>query len=141
MSNVPPNIGPFVQDMPPKGGYPKIRTARHLPNRGPPGWALWSGTALLISYGFYQVGQGNQRRTREKMAILRQREEMVAELQAETDQEYAKREAKLLQVEAEIMKDVKGWKVGESPYFSGVWMPRAVYDFSTFYNKGKPPPS
>lgn len=32
---------------------------------------------------------------------------------------------KYLEYEAEVMKDVPGWKVGESVYNSGRWMPPA----------------
>mmetsp|Transcript_10928 Transcript_10928/g.21635 ORF Transcript_10928/g.21635 Transcript_10928/m.21635 type:complete len:143 (-) Transcript_10928:237-665(-) len=141
MSNVPPNTAPPVQDMPPKGGYPAIRYSRNLPNRGPPGAVLWAGLVGTITWGFYRLGQGNQKRTAEKMEVLRLRHEMLPELQEHTDMEYAKREAYCLAREAEIMKDVVGWEVGKSPYFSKVWMPRAVHDFSTFYNKGPMPPA
>lgn len=33
---------------------------------------------------------------------------------------------KYLEEEARIMKDVPGWKVGESVYSSGKWMPPAT---------------
>lgn len=85
--------GPPVQDVPPPGGYPKVRRVvsvgvcsytymcthtgeghnhregsppRHTPPhqifykerlapRGPPSWAIWGGTILVVAYGFIQV--------------------------------------------------------------------------------------
>ena len=50
-------------------------------------------------------------------------------MQAEIDRQYVHKEKQYLKWEAEIMKDVPGWTVGQSPYFSGQWMPRWVKDF------------
>lgn len=33
---------------------------------------------------------------------------------------------KYLEYEAEVMKDVPGWKVGENVYHSGRWIPPAI---------------
>ncbi|CAH9101160.1 unnamed protein product [Cuscuta europaea] len=44
-------------------------------------------------------------------------------LQAEEDQRFVKEWRKYVEEEARIMKDVPGWKVGESVYNSGRWMP------------------
>jgi hypothetical protein len=50
-------------------------------------------------------------------------------LQAEADREYLAREEVIRKREAEIMKGVPGWTPGKSPYWSGKFMPRRVYDF------------
>ena len=60
------------------------------------------------------------------MAERKARYTMAPYLQAEADREYLQREIMILKKEKEIMKDVKNWKVGRSPYNSGRWMPRAV---------------
>ncbi|URD75221.1 NADH dehydrogenase (ubiquinone) 1 alpha subcomplex [Musa troglodytarum] len=44
-------------------------------------------------------------------------------LQAEEDERFVKEWNKYLEEEARIMKDVPGWKVGESVYNSGKWVP------------------
>lgn len=41
-----PNTLPPVQDMPPPGGYPEIKTGRILKPRGLNGWQSWG---LLVS--------------------------------------------------------------------------------------------
>ena len=46
------------QDMPPPDGFPKIQFQRHLPKRGPAGWMLFSGLALITAYGFYTAKKG-----------------------------------------------------------------------------------
>ncbi|KAJ7004682.1 hypothetical protein NC653_009507 [Populus alba x Populus x berolinensis] len=47
-------------------------------------------------------------------------------LQAEEDERFVKEWNKYLEYEAEVMKDVPGWKVGQSVYNSGKWMPPAT---------------
>ena len=95
-------------------------------DRGPKGWQLWAGSALLMSWGYYRIGQYNVERNQQKMQERKVRYALAPILQAEADREYMIRERANLQKEAEVMKDVSGWKVGASPYFSGKWMPRAV---------------
>lgn len=51
---------------------------------------------------------------------------MAPVLQAEEDRWYVAREQEMLKKEAEIMKDVPGWKVGESTFYSNRWVPRHV---------------
>jgi NADH dehydrogenase (ubiquinone) 1 alpha subcomplex subunit 13 len=43
--------------------------------------------------------------------------------QAEMDREWMKWRADEIQKEAEIMKDVKGWQVGASPFHNKRWAP------------------
>ena len=54
-----PNVTSF-QDMPPKGGYPKIDFVRRLRNRGPSGAMIWAGIFGMTFYGFYQIGITNE---------------------------------------------------------------------------------
>ena len=105
--------------------------ARVFPTRGPKGWQLWSGASLLIAYGYYQIGQTNIKNNQQKYLERKARYAIAPLLQAEADREYLERELINLKKEAEIMKDVEGWKIGRSPYIFGAFMPRACDVFDT----------
>ena len=85
----------------------------------------------MISYGFYRIGQMNKERNEQKYLERKARYAIAPFLQAEADREYLERELINLKKEAEIMKNVEGWKVGQNPYYSGVFMPRTVDPFDT----------
>ncbi|KAG2403252.1 NADH dehydrogenase [ubiquinone] 1 alpha subcomplex subunit 13-A Protein [Vigna angularis] len=53
------------------------------------------------------------------------RRSILPVLQAEEDERFVREWHKYLAYEAEVMKDVPGWKVGESVYNSGRWVPPA----------------
>lgn len=105
--------------------------ARIFPTRGPKGWQLWSGATLMIAYGYYQIGQMNIKNNQQKYLERKARYAVAPLLQAEADREYLERELINLKKEAEIMKNVDGWKVGMTSYFTGKFMPRAVDPFNT----------
>mmetsp|Transcript_18382 Transcript_18382/g.23854 ORF Transcript_18382/g.23854 Transcript_18382/m.23854 type:complete len:133 (+) Transcript_18382:131-529(+) len=127
--SVSPSSLPPIQDMPPKGGYPQVKFERHLPSRGPKGWQMWAGVTAFICYGFVQVARTNNERNQQKLQERANRYAIAPILQAEEDRLYMLREYNNLKKEAEIMKNVPGWKVGKNPYNSGKWMPRSVNDF------------
>jgi len=131
MSRQPNHLNlPPIQDMPPEGGYRKIDFGKYYPKgRGPAGWQLWLGASTMIMYGFYQVGQTNIAKNQQRMQERKVRYEIAPILQAEADREYLERELIILKKEAEIMKDVDGWVVGKSPYWTQKFMPRAVNQF------------
>ena len=105
-------------------------TARIFEQRGPKGWQLWAGLGLAITIGFYRVKRSNEERAAQYMAERRARYAIAPILQAEADREYLAREEVIRKREAEIMKDVvPKWTPGKSPYWSGKWMPRRIYDF------------
>ena len=81
---------------------------------------------MAIAYGFFRVGQHNRERSAEKLAERKARYAMAPLLQAEEDRWYMEREKDILAKEAEIMKNVPGWKVGESVFHSDRWVPRHV---------------
>lgn len=85
----------------------------------------------MIGYGFYQIGQTNIKNNQQKYLERKARYAVAPLLQAEADREYLERELINLKKEAEIMKNVEGWKVGENPYHSKKFMPRAVDPFDT----------
>lgn len=86
----------------------------------------------MIMYGFYQVGQTNQKRNEQKYLERKARYAVAPVLQAESDRHYLEKELKILKQEAEIMKNVEGWQVGQSAYNSKKFMPRFVDNFDTF---------
>eukprot|EP01041_Mallomonas_annulata_P001922 gene1922-3733_t len=89
-----PNVR-SVQDVPPPGGYPQINMKRGGGHRGPPGWLIWLGVCTFSVYGMYK---------------------------AESDRKLMAQINESLRQEREAMKNVEGWKVGESVY-SKRWMP------------------
>ena len=92
--------------------------------RGPTGFQIWLASSLAIAYGFHRIGVYNREQNAERMAEREARYAMAPVLQAEEDRWYYEREQEIRQKEAEIMKNVPGWKVGESQFFSGRWVPR-----------------
>ncbi|KAJ7004688.1 hypothetical protein NC653_009512 [Populus alba x Populus x berolinensis] len=139
---------PILQDGPPPGGFAPVRFARRIPNKGPSAMAIFLAAFGAFSYGMYQVGQGNKVRRNHGFEFSRHlllgqtiilktlralKEEKYAArrailplLQAEEDERFVKEWNKYLEYEAEVMKDVPGWKVGQSVYNSGKWMPPAT---------------
>ncbi|GMI32228.1 hypothetical protein TrCOL_g6773 [Triparma columacea] len=112
------------QEMPPPGGYPKVKSARYLPNRGPSGAALWLGSAFVVGVGFYMTGQENLRRNADKLEKRAARLSLYPFLQAEEDLKFLEREKSLLEEEADLMKGKKGWVVGDTIWNrKGVWTP------------------
>ena len=111
------------QDMPPKGGYPTIDWKRGARPRGPSGAAIWGGIIGLTVFGFYNISKTNAER---RMCHKEQREARMAImpfLMAEADTMRHIEQKKLLAHEREIMKNVEGWKVGESVYSKGYAKP------------------
>ncbi|GKY95135.1 hypothetical protein MPSEU_000477400 [Mayamaea pseudoterrestris] len=121
-----PDNRPPVQDMPPRGGFPSINLNLRKGNRGPSGAVIWGVATTAIAFGFYRVCQYNKQMNGEKLEERRARYAMAPILQAEEDRWYVERENGILKHEAEIMKDVRGWTVGESTYHSDRWVNRQV---------------
>ncbi|KAG0163426.1 hypothetical protein DFQ28_000383 [Apophysomyces sp. BC1034] len=105
-----------TQDLPPAGGYPEVRYKRYLPKKGPSGLVLLAGVAAVSAFGFYKVAQGNLERRELKRENLWSRIHLVPLLTAESDRDMHRRVLAANAREAEIMKDVEGWKAGESVY-------------------------
>uniref|UniRef100_A0A061QUA6 NADH dehydrogenase [ubiquinone] 1 alpha subcomplex subunit 13 n=1 Tax=Tetraselmis sp. GSL018 TaxID=582737 RepID=A0A061QUA6_9CHLO len=124
---------PVLQDGPPPGGFPSIRIARRIPNTGPSGAAIFGVGALVMSYGFYLVGQTNIQRRADKAEREHVRRALVPFLQAEEDRRYLKAKKQLLEKEASIMKDVDGWEVGRSVFNSDRWMPPSDFKSGSPY--------
>ncbi|KAI9312385.1 GRIM-19 [Dichotomocladium elegans] len=105
-----------TQDLPPAGGYGQVRYRRYLPNRGPSGLVIMAGITAFCAFGFYRVGQGNLERRELKRENLWSRIHLIPLLTAESDRDMYRRTLAAKNREAEIMKDVKDWKAGESVY-------------------------
>ena len=90
--------------------------------RGPSGLMIWLGVGLASTYGFYQISVTNA----EKRMVLKEKREarmaIMPFLMAEQDAMNKVEQEKKLAYEADVMKNVKGWKVGESVY-SKRWSP------------------
>ncbi|KAF2629919.1 NADH dehydrogenase-like protein 1 alpha subcomplex subunit 13 [Macroventuria anomochaeta] len=79
------------QDMPPVGGYNPVQYKRNLPIRGFRPAVYLVGTGVLMTYGFWRVGQGireHNELAREKMWA---RIHLIPALQAEEDRDQVRR--------------------------------------------------
>ncbi|KAH7352430.1 hypothetical protein KP509_19G044600 [Ceratopteris richardii] len=117
---------PVLQDGPPPGGFPAIRYARRIPNSGPGGVVIFLVASSVVSYGLYQVGQGNRKRRAYKQEKFEARKAILPFIQAEEDARFVREKQKYLEEEARIMANVPGWKVGESVYHTKKWRPPAA---------------
>ncbi|KAF0745520.1 hypothetical protein AaE_008405, partial [Aphanomyces astaci] len=70
---------------------------------------------------FYLVGQQNQETRALRREVRERRIAMLPFLQAEEDIEFLQNEAYYFEQEKARMKNVPGWKVGESVYHSKKW--------------------
>jgi NADH dehydrogenase (ubiquinone) 1 alpha subcomplex subunit 13 len=74
--------------------------------------------------GFYRAGTYNNMMKAEMLEERKARYAIAPILQAEADRAYLVQEKEILRQEAEIMKNVPGWKVGASTYTGDRWIPR-----------------
>ncbi|XP_065434657.1 NADH dehydrogenase [ubiquinone] 1 alpha subcomplex subunit 13 [Chrysemys picta bellii] len=111
------------QDMPPPGGYGPIDYKRHLPRRGPSGYSLFAIGIGSLLLGYYNLIKWNRERRRLQIEDLETRIALFPLLQAESDRRTLRLLRENLEEEAKIMKDVPGWKVGESVFHTDRWVP------------------
>ncbi|KAG2232455.1 GRIM-19 [Thamnidium elegans] len=104
------------QDLPPAEGFPEVKYRRYLPKRGPSGLVILAGITALSTFGFYRVSQGNLERRELKRENIWARINLIPLLTAEADRDTYRRAEAAKAREQEIMKDVEGWKAGESVY-------------------------
>ncbi|KAI8888903.1 GRIM-19 [Backusella circina FSU 941] len=119
-----PQNGP--QDLPPAGGFSEVKYRRYLPKRGPSGLVIVAGVTAISAFGFYKVYQGNLERRELKRENLWARINLIPLLTAESDRDLYRRTEAANAREAETMKNVEGWKAGES-----------VYNNTKYYNAPK----
>ncbi|KAJ6515558.1 GRIM-19 [Mycena sanguinolenta] len=99
----------YRQDLPPAGGFETVKYKRNLPLRGPGALVILGGVTALCGFGFYRLGLGNIERRELKRENTWARIHLVPLLLAEGDRALYADAQHAHAVEAEIMKDVKGW--------------------------------
>lgn len=82
-------------------------------------FALGIGTLL---YGYWSMAKWNRERRRLQIEDLEARIALMPLLQAERDRRVLRMLRENLEEEAIIMKDVPGWKVGESVFHTTRWV-------------------
>ncbi|EDO40111.1 predicted protein [Nematostella vectensis] len=110
------------QELPPKGGYAPLGFTKNLPKRGVSGWLTILGGAAVMTGGFAMVIRGNRQRCELRKEQLQARIALLPLLQAESDRRVLRGLKENEELEALIMKDVKGWNVGESVYHTNKWV-------------------
>ncbi|KAM9369222.1 NADH dehydrogenase [ubiquinone] 1 alpha subcomplex subunit 13 [Phaethornis superciliosus] len=111
------------QDMAPPGGYGPIDYKRHLPRRGLSGYSLFALGVGSLLLGYYTLVKWNRERRRLLIEDLEARIALMPLLQAESDRRTLRIMRQNLDEEAKIMRDVPGWKVGESLFHTERWVP------------------
>ncbi|XP_027328242.1 NADH dehydrogenase [ubiquinone] 1 alpha subcomplex subunit 13 [Anas acuta] len=111
------------QDMAPPGGYGPVDYKRHLPRRGLSGYSLFALGIGSLLLGYYTIVKWNRERRRLQIEDLEARIALMPLLQAEADRRILRQLRQNLDEEAKIMKDVPGWKVGESVFHTNRWVP------------------
>ncbi|KAJ8366634.1 hypothetical protein AAFF_G00348330 [Aldrovandia affinis] len=110
------------QDMPPPGGYGPIDYKRNLPKRGFSGYSMFGIGIGVMLLGYWRLFKWNRERRRLQIEEMEARIALLPLLQAEQDRRMLRMMRENLEEEAKIMKDVPGWKVGESPFHTERWV-------------------
>lgn len=110
------------QDMPPPGGYAPIDYKRNLPKRGLSGYSMFGIGIGMMLFGYWRVFKWNRERRRLQIEEFEARIALMPLLQAEHDRKTLQQLRENLEEEAVIMKDVPGWKVGESVFHTDRWV-------------------
>ncbi|KAI4583656.1 hypothetical protein MJG53_006935 [Ovis ammon polii x Ovis aries] len=110
------------QDMPPVGGYGPIDYKRNLPRRGLSGYSMFAVGIGALLFGYWSMMRWNRERRRLQIEDFEARIALMPLLQAEKDRRVLQMLRENLEEEATIMKDVPGWKVGESVFHTTRWV-------------------
>ncbi|XP_040273340.1 NADH dehydrogenase [ubiquinone] 1 alpha subcomplex subunit 13 [Bufo bufo] len=110
------------QDMPPPGGYGPMDYKRNLPRRGFSGYTMFAIGIGAMVFGYWRIGTWNRERRRLYIEDLETRVALLPLFQAESDRRTLRILRENLEQEAIIMKDVPGWKVGESVFNTDRWV-------------------
>ncbi|MBN3309724.1 NDUAD dehydrogenase, partial [Amia calva] len=110
------------QDMPPPGGYGPIDYKRNLPKRGLSGYSMFGIGIGFLVFGYWRLFKWNRERRRLQIEELEARVALLPLLQAEHDRRTLRMLRENLEEEAQIMKDVPGWKVGEKVFHTDRWV-------------------
>mmetsp|Transcript_29524 Transcript_29524/g.71933 ORF Transcript_29524/g.71933 Transcript_29524/m.71933 type:complete len:103 (-) Transcript_29524:318-626(-) len=71
----------FKQDMPPPGGFPKIRWKRNIPKSRISGLMLYGGFAAVTTYGMWRVVSGNKAESAKRQKLADERTALLEQLQ------------------------------------------------------------
>ncbi|XP_056276967.1 NADH dehydrogenase [ubiquinone] 1 alpha subcomplex subunit 13 [Pseudoliparis swirei] len=110
------------QDMPPRGGYASFDYKRNIPKRGLSGYSMFGLGIGVMVFGYWRLFRWNRERRRLQIEDLEARIALMPLLQAEKDRRTLRVMRENLEEEAIIMKDVPGWKVGESVFHTTRWV-------------------
>ncbi|KAM9844492.1 NADH dehydrogenase [ubiquinone] 1 alpha subcomplex subunit 13 [Aulostomus maculatus] len=110
------------QDMPPPGGYAAFDYKRNLPKRGLSGYSMFGIGIGVMIFGYWRIFKWNRERRRLEIEELEARLALMPLLQAEKDRRVLRLLRENLEEEAILMKDVPGWKVGESVFHTDRWV-------------------
>ncbi|PWA25402.1 hypothetical protein CCH79_00005212, partial [Gambusia affinis] len=110
------------QDMPPQGGYPAFDYKRNLPKRGLSGYSMFGIGIGIMAIGYWRMFSWNRERRRLLIEELEARIALMPLIQAEHDRRTLRMLRENLEEESIIMKDVPGWKVGESVFHTDRWV-------------------
>lgn len=114
---------PILQDSPPPGGFPAIRIDRRLPSTGPTGVTIFGLVVGCMSYGYYRYYRWHLDQKALQNEVNEIQAGLFPVLQAEGDLQYVAWKKANLDKEAEIMKNVPGWRVRESTSNMGRFLP------------------
>ncbi|XP_051265878.1 NADH dehydrogenase [ubiquinone] 1 alpha subcomplex subunit 13 [Dicentrarchus labrax] len=110
------------QDMPPPGGYDSFDFKRNLPKRGLSGYSMFGIGIGIMMFGYWRLFKWNRERRRLQIEDMEARIALMPLLQAEEDRRVLRMMRENLEEEAVLMKDVPGWKVGESVFHTDRWI-------------------
>ncbi|KAJ7774123.1 B16.6 subunit of GRIM-19, NADH:ubiquinone oxidoreductase [Mycena olivaceomarginata] len=106
----------YTQDLPPAGGFESVKYKRNLPLRGPGALVILGGVSAVCAFGFWRIGSGNVERRELKRETTWARIHLVPLLLAEGDRAAYREGLRVTAIEAEIMRDVKGWVPRQDVY-------------------------
>uniref|UniRef100_F6V5R2 NADH dehydrogenase [ubiquinone] 1 alpha subcomplex subunit 13 n=1 Tax=Xenopus tropicalis TaxID=8364 RepID=F6V5R2_XENTR len=140
------------QDLPPPGGYGPVDYKRNLPRRGLSGYSMFALGAGVMLFGYWSIFRWNRERRKKmggkrslthrypetvpfsadgapamdirrlQIEDLETRVALLPLFQAEADRRILRLMQQNLEEEAILMKDVPGWKVGESTFHTDRWV-------------------
>lgn len=79
------------------------------------------GIGIMV-FGYWRLFKWNRERRRLQIEDLEARIAIMPLLQAEQDRQTLRKLRENLEEEAILMKDIPGWKVGESVYHTDRWV-------------------
>lgn len=103
---------PRFQALPPKGGYPPINFTRTIRPNIFKSWQLIGGYIVTTTVGITLFFLGDRQLYKEEIELRSSTFAIYPLLMAERDREYLKQIRRNRDEEADLMKNVKGWKVG-----------------------------